>query len=176
MEIVCSAVFPAAEQTRAKTREAVQIECHQHWAMLILPALFLVAWVAIGGFFVSILTTSFNVFGQEPPPQAPRIMTGMFAGSALLIALLYWHSYRRCTLRLTSYSATLQTGPLFHGAGRINLDRAKVLSIHQSPIGRALNFGTISIVGSGQERLRLRFVPNPAEFYKKLTFTCQSNN
>lgn len=168
MQIVCSAVFPVAEQSRAKTHEVVQLECRQHWAMLVVPACFLAAWVGMGFFFVSVLASTFGVFGQERFSEAPRVMAGMFAGSALLIGLLYWHSYRRSAVRLTNRKAVLQTGPLFQGAGEMELDRAKLLAVRQSVLGRLLNYGTVSIVGSGGERFRLRFVPNPKEFYERM--------
>ena len=95
-------------------------------------------------------------------------MSGAFAGSAVLIGLLYWHSYRRSAIRLTNGKVTLQTGPLFHGAGQIALDQAKLVAVQQSGLGRMFNYGTVSIVGSSGDRLRVRFVPNPKEFYGQL--------
>jgi uncharacterized membrane protein YdbT with pleckstrin-like domain len=168
MDTVCSAVFPVADSRRAIAQEVVQIQCRQHWAILIAPACFLAAWLATGFVFVSILTNAFKVFGQEQFTQAPRIMAGMFAGSALLIGLLYWHSYRRSAIHLTNGKVALQTGPLFQGAGEMDLDRAKLVAVQQSALGRLLDYGTVSIVGPGKDRFRLRFIPNPKGFYDRL--------
>jgi hypothetical protein len=168
MDTVYSAVFPVAEPHGASTREVVQLQCRQHWAILIAPACFLVAWLGMGFFFVSILNSAFGVFGQGQFTQAPRLMSGAFAGSAALIGLLYWHSYRRSAIRLTNGKVTLQTGPLFHGAGHMALDRAKLVAVQQSALGRLFNYGTVSIVGSSGDRLRMRFIPNPKEFYGQL--------
>ena len=168
MDTVYSVVFSAAEPHRARTQEVVRLQCRPHWAILIAPVCFLVAWLAMGLFFVSILNSSLGVFGQGQFTQAPRLMSGAFAGSAVLIGLLYWHSYRRSAIRLTNGKVTLQTGPLFHGAGHMPLDRAKLVAVQQSALGRMFNYGTVSIIGSSGDRLRVRFIPNPKEFYGQL--------
>ena len=168
MVTVYSAAFPVAEPLGASSREVVRLQCRQHWAILIAPACFLVAWLAMGFFFVSILNSSFGVFGQGQFTQAPRLISGAFAGSAALIGLLYWHSYRRSAISLTNGKVALQTGPLFHGAGQMALDRAKLVAVHQSALGRLFNYGTVSIAGSSGDRLRVRFIPNPKEFYGQL--------
>src|SRR4051812_6635200 len=160
MEMICSAVFPATEIDRAEPVEAVQFQCRPHWAILTIPALFLAGWGTMGFFFVSFLSRSFRVFGQENLSDAPRIIGATFTVSTILIALLYWHSYRRSSIRLADHRAILQTGPLFKGAGAISLQQAKMLTLRQSPLGRRLNYGTISIVGP-TENLRLRFIPEP---------------
>src|SRR5882762_9566582 len=99
MDTVFSAIFPIAERSREsspgrsreRSQEVVQIECRQHLGILILPGLFLSAWLAMGLLFASIIANTFSIFRQEQPTFAPQIIPAMFVGSALLIGLLYWH-------------------------------------------------------------------------------------
>ncbi len=176
MDTVFSAIFPIAERSREtglersreKSQEIIKIECRQHWGILIVPGLFLAAWLAMGLLFASIIANTFSIFGQEQLTFAPQIIPAMFVGSALLIGLLYWHSYRRSSIRLTTQRAVLKTGPLFRGAGEIELDRAKLVALRQPVLGRLLDYGTVSIVGAGRNRFRLRFIPNAREFYERL--------
>jgi hypothetical protein len=181
MDTVCGAVFPVVAHSRAKSdevaqsREVVQIECRQHWGILIMPACVLNAWLAGGFFFVSILTHIFDIFGQQTFTQAPQLIAAMFSGSSLLIGLLYWHSYQRSAIRLTSRKATFKTGPLFHGSGEMDLNRTKLVVAEQSALGRLFNYGGLSLVDYEGHRLRLRFIPKPREFHERLTALRTSN-
>src|SRR5437899_2148524 len=119
MDSVYSASFPVAGRAEARPRatshEVIQFECRQHWGILILPGLFLIGWLATGLAFASIITSTFNIFGQGELTSAPGLIWKMFAGSSLLISLLYLHSYTRSAIRLTNRKAIVKAGPLMSG-------------------------------------------------------------
>jgi hypothetical protein len=179
MDSVYSAIFPVSERAeaiqRAASREVVQIECRPHWGILIVPAVFLVGWLAMGLAFASIITSTFNIFGQGELTSAPGLIRKMFAGSSLLIGLLYLYSYARSAIRLTNCKAIVKAGPLMSGAGEIELTSAHTVTLRESVLGRLLNYGTVAIVGSEGQRLRLRFVPNPRAFCERVNGVIGAN-
>jgi uncharacterized membrane protein YdbT with pleckstrin-like domain len=172
MDTAFSAVFPVIERRAAVPRQAaqelVQIECRQHWGILIVPFLFLAGWLAMGAGFASIITSTFSIFGQSELTSAPGLIWKMFAASSLLIGVLYFHSYTRSTIRLTNRKVIVKTGPLMSGAGDIELASAHTVTMREPLLGRFLNYGTVVIVGAEGSRLRLRFVPNPRAFCEQL--------
>jgi hypothetical protein len=179
MDTVYSAIFPVAERTEAPghavAQEVVQIECRQHWGSLIVPGLFLAGWLAMGLVFASIITSTFNIFGQAELTSAPGLIWRMFAGSSLLIGILYAHSYTRSAIRLTNLKAIVRTGPLMSGAGEIELASAHTVTLREPFLGRLLNYGTVAIVGPEGTRLRLRFVPNPRVFCERVNGLISAN-
>jgi hypothetical protein len=172
MDTTFSAIFPVAERSAVREREigqeVLQIECRPHWIILITPALFLVGWLAMGYFFVSVISSTFNIFGQAELSSAPGLIWKMFGGSSFFIGLLYVHSYTRSAIRLTNRKAIVRTGPLMSGAGEVELATAHTVTLRESFLGRSLNYGTVVIVGPEGKRLRLRFVPNPRAFCERV--------
>ena len=129
----------------------------------------LAVWLAAGVFFASILASIFGVVGHGQVTAAPQLILGMFGGSTFLIGWLCWHSYRKSAIRLTNRRAILQTGPLFKGAGEMDLGEAKLVTLREPLLGRLFNYGTVCIVGMRGARFPLRFIPNPREFYQTIS-------
>ena len=122
----------------------------------------------MGLVFASVITNTFSIFGQGQITGAPKIIGEMFAGSSLLIGILYVHSYRRSAIRLTNRRASVRTGPLLGRAGEIDLEQVHLAVLREPLLGRLLNYGTVSIVGPAGLQFRMRFVPKPNEFYDRL--------
>ncbi len=170
MNAVYPAEFLVPELARERVLEAevVEIDCRIHWAIMLLPVLILTGWLLAGLAVASIIANALSTIGQDGLTLGPQTIAGAFTVSAVLIGLLYWNSYLRCGIRLTTQRAIVRTGPLFNGAGEMDLSSAKLVAMNEPLLGRIFNYGTVSLIGSDGERLRLRFIPNPRDFYSRL--------
>lgn len=53
------------------------------------------------------------------------------------------------------------------------LSKVETVSVNQSVVGRLLNFGTVTITGTGGSKESFKFVVNPISIRKKINHTLQ---
>lgn len=124
-----------------------------HWAILVMP--FIVA--AVG----TALVTKFITFMEMPEHSRWWLLTILFPSLFLVEAMVY---YATTEAAVTSARVISKTGWIGRKTDEISLAKVESILMDQSIVGRIFNFGTITVIGTGGNKVILRGLAKPMEF------------
>jgi uncharacterized membrane protein YdbT with pleckstrin-like domain len=133
-----------------------------------------VSWVGyIRG--MAVLVAAFVVWSVTSPGTSPLLdLIGRIIVLALVVAGLYligmaW--WRRLTIEVavTDRRVIYKTGLINRHTVEMNMDKIESVDVEQHLLGRLLNFGDITIHGTGEGKELIREIDHPLELRSHVT-------
>ena len=141
--------------------ERVLYSTNEHW-MFFLPAI--AAWIVAAAFLVLWRLVT-----------ADALMLVCLALAAVAgLAALYWTAtawFHRWTTEtdVTNVRVVHKTGFIKRRAFEMSLDKVESVDVHQSILGRLMNYGDITIQGVGEGTQTISTVASPLAFHNAIT-------
>jgi uncharacterized membrane protein YdbT with pleckstrin-like domain len=98
------------------------------------------------------------------------IAAGCFA-IALILALRAWFIRWTTEIAVTDLRVIYAQGFIQRRSVEVNMDKIESVDVDQSVLGRLLNYGNVTIHGTGTTLEPLRNVDRPIEFRNEITAT-----
>jgi uncharacterized membrane protein YdbT with pleckstrin-like domain len=134
--------------------ETVRYQGSVHW-ILYLPPIFL---------------SVIGVVAAATGPVGLMIAAGCFA-IALILALRAWFIRWTTEIAVTNLRVIYAQGFIQRRSVEVNMDKIESVDVDQSVLGRLLNYGNVTIHGTGTTLEPLRNVDRPIEFRNEITAT-----
>jgi uncharacterized membrane protein YdbT with pleckstrin-like domain len=134
--------------------ETVRYQGSVHW-ILYLPPIFL---------------SVIGVVAAAAGPVGLMIAAGCFA-IALILALRAWFIRWTTEIAVTDLRVIYAQGFIQRRSVEVNMDKIESVDVDQSVVGRLLNYGNVTIHGTGTTLEPLRNVDRPIEFRNEITAT-----
>ena len=99
---------------------------------------------------------------------ALMIFSGIFLGAGLIHALVVWVNYLCAEFGITNQRVIVKEGFLKRKTSEVFLKSVESVQVDQSIWGRMLNFGTITVSGTGGASDPLSMIRAPLEFKKQV--------
>jgi uncharacterized membrane protein YdbT with pleckstrin-like domain len=135
--------------------ESIAFEMRPHWRSLVMPAIILIATVALAGFLIGYL---------DPDGFQGGLRTAVWVIALLIIVVftvrpfLIWLTTQYV---FTSRRVIVRTGLLSRAGRDMPLSRVNNVTFDKTPIERVLNCGTLTIQSAAEQgTLVIRSVPN----------------
>ncbi len=130
-------------------QEKIIYQTHSHKIIFLWPIIELVA--AIGSFLAGVVDVA-----------------GILFLVALIHGIIVFIKYISSEFGLTNHRVIVKEGIIKRETQELFLKRIESIQVDQSVMGRMLNFGTISISGTGGQSDPFENIPDPLEFKKKV--------
>lgn len=102
--------------------------------------------------------------------QAAVVLLGIVLvpvfGIGLLLLLWAWLVARTTELAITNKRIISKNGIIRRSIMELRLDKIESIKVDQGIVGRMLNFGSITIAGTGGDKTPIERIANPLEFQK----------
>jgi uncharacterized membrane protein YdbT with pleckstrin-like domain len=96
-----------------------------------------------------------------------------FSWSSLITLGIYaWIKKWTSEFAITTRRIVIKHGLIQRHTFEMNLSKIETVNVHQSVLGRMLNYGTVEIVGTGGTRETFSNISDPLEFRKKFQEQC----
>lgn len=133
-----------------------------HWVVYLPPLIVclagLVLWiVAPGGDTHGVLNTLINWLAA---------LCGI--GGLLWLAWVWFDTWIT-EIEITDRRVISKRGFIFRRTSEMNMDKIESVDVDQSILGRILNYGTITIRGTGESQEPFKMVASPLEFRNRIT-------
>jgi len=103
----------------------------------------------------------------------PLVLLGIFLlpllGIGLFVLLWAWLVCRTTELAITSRRIVSKSGIFKRSTMELRLDKIESIKVDQSIMGRILNFGSVTIAGTGGDATPIESIADPLEFQKHFT-------
>jgi len=100
----------------------------------------------------------------------PLVLLGIFLlpllGIGLFVLLWAWLVCRTTELAITSRRIVSKSGIFKRSTMELRLDKIESIKVDQSIMGRILNFGSVTIAGTGGDATPIESIADPLEFQK----------
>ena len=107
-----------------------------------------------------------------------RYLTGFWRYSAYALALVAavlliqeWLQWWVTEIAVTNRRVIYKTGLVQRQTNEMNMDKVESVQINQSILGRMLDYGTVTILGTGEGFETLRTIASPIELRNSITGT-----
>lgn len=135
--------------------EAVLHEAHIHWSFWIGPALIILANLAAGILLVC--------FGKEKSPVL--IYCGYFFFAMAVITWLQdFIEYKSTEVVVTNKRLVIKRGFIARKTFELLLQKTETVGVDQGVMGRILNFGTVTAIGTGGSHGSIDYISKPMAF------------
>ncbi len=132
--------------------ESVQLKAKLHWIGY-LPT---VLWLAI----VVVL------FAASEDPTLKKVIGVVGTPIVIVSFLLFWIKSWSTELAVTDRRVVAKTGVIARDTNELNLEKIEGVDVRQSVLGRLLDYGTISVRGTGGAIAPIPRIKNPIAFRK----------
>ena len=141
--------------------EWVLYSTNAHW-MFFLPAI--AAWIVAGAFLVL----------SRMVAADPLSSNGLAFAAVTALAALYWTAtawFHRWTTEtdVTNMRVVHKTGFFKRRTFEMSLDKVESVDVHQSILGRLMNYGDLTIQGVGEGTQTISTVASPLAFHNAIT-------
>jgi uncharacterized membrane protein YdbT with pleckstrin-like domain len=114
------------------------------------------------------------VFAIVPKDQGFAYGVGMVVGWLILAAGLVlmahvWYRWWTTEIAVTDRRIIYKTGLIYRETSEMNMDKVESVDVDQSILGRLLDYGDVSIVGTGSTWEKLRTIARPIELRNHIT-------
>jgi uncharacterized membrane protein YdbT with pleckstrin-like domain len=92
----------------------------------------------------------------------------LLAAGAILLIKHWWHRWTT-EVAVTDRRIISKTGFINRHTVEMHMDKVESVDVDQSILGRVLNYGDITIRGTGETMERLRMIDHPLEFRNHVT-------
>ena len=105
--------------------------------------------------------------------QAGSILLGVVLlpafGIGLILLVRVWLIYRTTELAITDKRIIAKRGILHHTSMELRLDKIESIQVDQPLLGRLLNYGAVTLAGTGGDKTPIESIRDPVEFQKQFT-------
>lgn len=105
--------------------------------------------------------------------QAGSILLGIVLlpafGIGLILLVRVWLIYRTTELSITDKRIIAKRGILHHTSMELRLDKIESIQVDQPLLGRLLNYGAVTLAGTGGDKTPIESIRDPVEFQKQFT-------
>jgi uncharacterized membrane protein YdbT with pleckstrin-like domain len=139
--------------------ETVRHTASLHWIVYLPGAAFLIlACVTLiyGEFF-----SSHTIFWQ--------VVTGLFAAIGLVLIIPELFNWWTTEIAVTNHRVIYKTGFIQRRTNEMNMDKVESVQVDQSILGRLLDYGYVTIIGTGEGIEKLAMVAHPIELRNNIT-------
>ncbi len=137
--------------------ETIVYRAHVHWSTFALPLFFAI----VAGVF---LVCGFTVANLE----LLRYLGYVFIAVALITGLERYVRYASSEFAVTDHRVLIKVGVIRRHSVELLLDKVEGIGVDQSLWGRMLNYGTISVTGTGGTRESFHDIAGPMEFRRQV--------
>jgi uncharacterized membrane protein YdbT with pleckstrin-like domain len=99
-------------------------------------------------------------------PIALGIVLLPVVGIGLVFLLRAWLVYRTTELAITTKRIVSKTGIIRRSTMELRLDKIESIKVDQHIMGRLLNFGSITLAGTGGDKTPIECISAPLEFQR----------
>jgi uncharacterized membrane protein YdbT with pleckstrin-like domain len=96
-------------------------------------------------------------------------LAALLALVALVFLIREWFKWWTTEVAVTNLRVIYKTGLVKRTTNEMNMDKVESVKVEQSILGRILDFGTVSITGTGAGLEALPLVANPIELRNSIT-------
>ena len=98
-----------------------------------------------------------------------QVVAGLLA--VIAVALLFWEWFTRWTteIAVTDRRVIYKEGFIRRDTNEMNLDKVESVQVKQSILGRVLDYGHVTIIGTGEGENELRTIAKPIELRNYIT-------
>jgi membrane protease YdiL (CAAX protease family) len=165
----------AAEFPQPGTAADATYVSELHWRVLAssigVVAVAIAIWLGRGT-LVNLYAVRFSQTGPEGWQSVASNVVDAIVGTAAVIGFLRLVSavgaIVSTRVKVTSQHVTVTSGVLRQHTFEMPLDQVEAVSVNQSPIGRWLDYGTVTVAGTGGTREAIRFLVAPHEFRRRI--------
>jgi len=140
--------------------EVVRHTAAIHWIVYLPGVLFVIAAAAVL-IWGSLLPPSLLVWMQG--------LAGLLAVVALSLLLREWYGWWTTEVAVTNLRVIYKTGFIKRRTNEMNMDKVESVQVDQSILGRVLDYGTVTITGTGVGLETLTGVAQPIELRNSIT-------
>ena len=105
--------------------------------------------------------------------QAGSILLGVVLlpafGIGLILLVRVWLIYRTTELAITDKRIIAKRGILHHTSMELRLDKIESIQVDQPLLGRLVNYGAVTLAGTGGDKTPIESIRDPVEFQKQFT-------
>ena len=105
-----------------------------------------------------------------------RVLTGLWRYMAYALALVavvlliqQWFRWWVTEIAVTNRRVIYKKGLIRRQTNEMNMDKVESVQVEQSILGRMFNYGTVTILGTGEGFETLRTIANPIELRNSIT-------
>lgn len=91
-----------------------------------------------------------------------QVAAGLFGAGALYLLIREWITWWTTEIAVTNLRVIYKTGFIRRRTNEMNMDKVESVRVDQSILGRILDYGDVSIIGTGEGGIG-RHVPRSAE-------------
>ena len=138
--------------------ERILYKTRLHWILLLRPSVLIVLGLAI---------MAFSWWADGPSPRwaaALSYLGGAAAVGGLLWALIHYVEMRTSEFAVTTIRLILKVGLIARYTTELLIARVESIGVAQSLAGRLLDFGDLTVTGTGGAREVFRRVKDPITF------------
>ena len=159
--------------TSPRDSDHVQWKGSLHWGIFILPTFIGVLVTLVEGIPILYGIALLKQLTQGlPSPNSiwliPLIITLPFVAASWLPFVGAWMAYSNAELALTDQHLICQQGRFFRSWAELPLTQIGAITIVQSPIGQALDYGTVRVTSSVDAVFCIGPIENPQGFHRRL--------
>ena len=129
--------------------ESINYEARIHWTSYVIPVLFIV--VGIWGVFSLLINFNFGIIG----------IISLFLAFLFVKGIIKIISNRNTKIYVTDYHLSFTIGTLGKTLSDLSLNKLEGMQVHQSFLGKILNFGTLVVTTGGV--IHSYVIENPLE-------------
>jgi uncharacterized membrane protein YdbT with pleckstrin-like domain len=133
--------------------EQVEYRAKLHWLLFVTPVLFF------------ILGPIFLVVGSG---DGFKVLATIFFGFGALLFAIRYIKYATSEFAVTNKRVLIKMGLISRHTLELVLGKVETIGVDQSISGRILNFGTITVTGTGGTKEPFKNIANPLEFRKQV--------
>jgi uncharacterized membrane protein YdbT with pleckstrin-like domain len=115
-----------------------------------------------------------SLWSQSGLIAAGILLLALF-GAGLILLLWAWLIYRTTELAVTNKRIISKTGIIRRSTMEMRLEKIESITVDQGVLGRMLNFGSITIAGTGGEKTPIRSIADPLAFQKYFMSAADAN-
>jgi len=98
-----------------------------------------------------------------------QIPAGILAVFGLFLLVPEWFAWWTTEIAVTTQRVIYKTGLIRRKTKEMHMDKVESVEVDQSILGRLLDYGTVSIIGTGESVERLQKIARPIELRNSIT-------
>ena len=98
-----------------------------------------------------------------------QIIAGVFSVIGLFLLIPEWFAWWTTEIAVTNLRVIYKTGFISRSTNEMNMDKVESVQVDQSIAGRLLDYGTVTITGTGEGIEKLLKIARPIELRNSIT-------
>ena len=140
--------------------ETVRYRASLHWILYLRGVLCCIAAVVI---FALARDAQGFVYGLA------MVASGLFLAAGILLIAYTWYLWWTTEIAVTDRRIIYKAGFIYRETSEMNMDKVESVDVDQSIPGRLLDYGDVSVVGTGSTWEKLRTIARPIALRNHIT-------